>query len=218
MQNEITRDRIQQLIERKKVDMATLSRIGGKNHSYIFQFLTKGTPKELPESFRRKIEEHFELPDGYLTGKETQRTTLYDGQDNDFASKKTAYGFSDKIPVYGYAAGSVDRIAINEGRIVEMRQRGRALESVDDGYYVTVIGDSMEPQMQAGDYLAVNPRMAPVKNRPCVVQFNNGEAVAKIFLSMNDKSVTVQQLNPPRNIQYDMKDVLAVSAVRAIEW
>lgn len=124
---------------------------------------------------------------------------------------------TDKVPVYGYVAGSTDRVAINEGRIIGMRDRGPALAYARDGFYVTVIGDSMEPRLRPGEFVAVNPSLPPLKGDECVVQFRNGEAVVKTFIGMAEKELMVSQYNPPKKLTFDMHEVLSVYPVVAIE-
>lgn len=43
---------------------------------------------------------------------------------------------TSRVPVYGYAAGSTDRVAINEGGIVGMRDRGNSLSYVQNGSFI----------------------------------------------------------------------------------
>lgn len=119
---------------------------------------------------------------------------------------------SDLVPVYGYVSGGTDRIAINEGKIIEMRPRVAALEHVKDGYYLIVRGDSMAPALKNGHYLAVSPGHPPIKGEACAVCFKNGEAVVKIFMGMDDKNVIVEQLNPKKTLKYDRKEVETVAA------
>lgn len=219
MTKDVTRELLRDLIDERKSDMATISKMAGKNHSYIYQYLNRGSPRKLPEDVREAIETFFKKPNGYLTGRPVHRDDDNMQPPNRAPTKvRNLVGLSDRVPVYGYAAGSIDRVAINEGRIVEMRERGRALQDVQDGYYITVIGESMEPLMRAGDYLAVVPGMPPQKGRPCVVQFKSGEAVAKIFNKVDGTKAKVRQLNPEKTLEYELKEILSISAVKSIEW
>ena len=137
---------------------------------------------------------------------------------NESQSNPTALNENDTAPVYGYAAGSNEKIALNTGQIVEHRTRGNALRNTPDGFYVVAIGDSMEPACEAGFYLAVNPMMPPAKGKLCVIEFNDGHAVVKAFKTMDENSVKVKQYNPIKDIEYKREEVKTVYAVQSVEW
>ena len=53
--NHPARRAIVEALEQRGTDMAALSKALGRNHAYIQQFLTRGTPGELKERDRRAI-------------------------------------------------------------------------------------------------------------------------------------------------------------------
>lgn len=207
------RQRLQQLLDDHGEDMASISRdVAQKNHSYLYQYFKKGTPRRLPEDVREAIEDHFEKPRGFLKGK-TQNH-----HNDDFTQPETRPLIaSDRVPVYGYVAGSTDRVAINDGKIIGMRERGPALAYAKEGFYVTVIGDSMEPRLRAGEYVAVNPSLPPIKGDECVVQYIDGEAIVKTFISQDAFNLKVSQYNPKKVLEISVKEIVSVYPVVAIE-
>lgn len=132
-------------------------------------------------------------------------------------SSQKINGLSDKVPVYGYAAGSSDRVALNEGAIVGMRERGNSLSYAKNGFYVVVIGDSMEPRLRPGELVAVNPALPPIRGDECVIEYQGGEAVVKTFISMDDTKITVSQYNPPKKFDIKRESVVRILQVVAIE-
>lgn len=75
----------------------------------------------------------------------------------------------------------------------------------------------MSPKANPGDYAAVNPSMPLVRGKGCVIEFNNGEAIYKVFDSKDDKTVTVIQYNPPQTLKFNMKEIRNIYRVSAIE-
>lgn len=204
--------------------MATVSKAIGKNHAYIYQFLTKSVPKKLPEDAREALGSYFNVDPEFFRD---PTEPVYKKPPNELPQKNHDYSFSqpnvhplmatDKVPVYGYVAGSTDRVAINEGRIIGMRDRGPALAYAREGFYVMVIGDSMEPRLRPGEYVAVNPVLPPIRGDECVVQFINAEAIVKTFVSQTADTLTVSQYNPKKNLTFHTNEVLSVYPVVAIE-
>lgn len=210
-----TREKLRLLLIQKGVDYATLSRAIGKNQTYIQQYITKGTPRKLDGDDRRAICRYLGEMEDCLD--DAPATPQKHHEINPKQINVMALPSDSLAPVYGYVAGSSDRVAINDGRIVGMRQRGPALAYSKDGFYVTVIGDSMEPRLRPGEFVAVNPALPPMKGDECVVQFQNGEAIVKTFVSQDEKNLTVKQYNPPKTMKFPVSEVSAVYPVVAIE-
>ena len=65
------RGRLRGLCSERGESLAALSRLVGKNDAYLQQFLTKGTPRRLPEEVRRTLARYFSVPESMLGGPET---------------------------------------------------------------------------------------------------------------------------------------------------
>lgn len=195
------RELLRRLIDENGADMAFVSqKVAGRNHSYLHQYFKKGSPRRLPEDARNAIEDFFKKPRGFLSGEYAQTPVA------------ARQGLMEGVPVYGYASGAASTLAINDGAIV-----GYIPERVPgmggDGFYLIVEGDSMEPALEQGDKLAVSRVMPPKKGRYCVVEFIDGSAVVKRFISKTDKKFICEQLNPPKALEFDMKEITAIYAV-----
>lgn len=61
------REHIKQLIADKGINMAEISRMAGKAHSHLFQYITKKTPKRLDEVTRKILARALEVNEQELT-------------------------------------------------------------------------------------------------------------------------------------------------------
>lgn len=64
------RARVLQLAEERKVSLASLSRLVGKNASYLQQFATRGSPKRLGEDERLMLAKFFGVDERELGARE----------------------------------------------------------------------------------------------------------------------------------------------------
>jgi hypothetical protein len=62
------REELQRLIDERREDYASLSRLLGRNAAYIQQFMKRGTPKKLPEDERRVLARYFGVHEEKLGG------------------------------------------------------------------------------------------------------------------------------------------------------
>jgi hypothetical protein len=53
------RSRLLALVAERKTDLATVSRAIPRNHAYLQQFVTRGTPRNLSEEVRESLGRHF---------------------------------------------------------------------------------------------------------------------------------------------------------------
>ena len=118
-------------------DLAGLSRLLGKNHAYLHQYIWKGSPRELRERDLRTI---LEALDGSLS-------TAVDGH--------------VKIPQHSFRAGmggggvienetAEDHLSLPRSYLQQMQLASADLISIE------VDGDSMSPTLESGDRVMIN--------------------------------------------------------------
>lgn len=100
----------------------------------------------------------------------------------------------------------------NEGSIIE-RIPDRVPGMGNDGFYLIVSGDSMEPIFEQGDKLAVSRALPPRKGRYCVIEFIDSTAAVKRFVGRTDKELVCEQLNPKKTLKFNMNEVVNIYAV-----
>src|SRR6187551_1784518 len=62
------RERLAELAEGRGVSLAALSRLIGRNGTYLQQFITKGSPRRLAEGDRRTLAQFFGVAEAELGG------------------------------------------------------------------------------------------------------------------------------------------------------
>ena len=122
-----------------------------------------------------------------------------------------------KVPVLGFAAGSITGFNIIRDEPIDYVKRPPALENVVDGYALFIRGSSMEPIYPENELVFVHPHKVPTKGDFVIIQQSstNGEPVAfiKRLAGKNDTYLIATQLNPPLTIQYKAETIIAVHKV-----
>lgn len=92
-----------------------------------------------------------------------------------------------------------------------------SLATVPNAYAVYVVGDSMLERFRAGEVVFVHPYMPVRKGDDCVVQIeaSNGERTGwiKRFVSQDNKTLKLQQLNPKKMISFPSGSVVSVHKI-----
>lgn len=124
----------------------------------------------------------------------------------------TAYAELREMPVYGLSAGRESTYSISKAHIISRKRANIALIG-ENGFFVTVVGDTMEPLFEEGQVLSVNPDYPLVKGKPCLIETINNESLIRRFISRNDKSLQCQQLNPMQTQVLKMAEIVRVSRI-----
>ncbi|MGA0595642.1 S24 family peptidase [Enterovirga sp. CN4-39] len=92
-----------------------------------------------------------------------------------------------------------------------------ALLSVPEAYAVYVVGDSMEPRYFAGETVYVHPSKPARRGDFVVLQVRTAsDAVVgyiKRLVRTSEVSITVEQLNPEKQMTFELADVVAVHRI-----
>jgi phage repressor protein C with HTH and peptisase S24 domain len=123
-----------------------------------------------------------------------------------------------QIPLFSSALAGSDG-AVTIGEAMEMTDAPAILSSVKDAYAVRVSGESMEPRYYSGETAYVHPTM-PVKRGDFVVaqiaeNGNEGaiQGFVKRFISIDDKQLVLEQLNPRKEIKFTRNRVRFVHKI-----
>ncbi len=134
-----------------------------------------------------------------------------------YAQKSGSYQDLREVPVYGVSAGRDMSYAISKSHIIGKKKSNSELMGAN-GFYVTVIGDSMEPLFEEGQVLAVNPDQPLLKGKPCLIETVNNETLIRKFISRNEKILQCQQMNPPEKHSIKLAEIVRVSRIVAQEF
>lgn len=125
---------------------------------------------------------------------------------------KGAKALQEDAPVYGSTGARDGKYVLKDTFIIEKRPKN-ITSMGPKGFYIMVVGDSMEPLFEEGSLLAVNPDLPLVKGKPCVIQTVNNQTVVKKFISRNAREVVVEQLSPKRTTTYSVKEIVKIHRI-----
>lgn len=122
-----------------------------------------------------------------------------------------------KIPLYAYAAGSLDGEEVMFNTPYDYIERPGFIGSTAKAYAVRVIGDSMEPRYFTGEIVYAVRGILPRRGDFVVVQFKQDgsiRAFVKQFLALDNGIVRLRQYNPAEDFEIDRADVVAMDCVK----
>ncbi|MCE9507075.1 MAG: helix-turn-helix domain-containing protein [Alphaproteobacteria bacterium] len=118
------------------------------------------------------------------------------------------------VPVYGYAAGSLQKgLNLSNGDVVDWVIRHPAQFGITNAFAVYVFSDSMEPRYFRGELVYIHPGRPPEMNRDCIIEMKNGDAYIKRFLRQGEDRIRVAQFNPPEEKDIPKDEIKMVYAV-----
>lgn len=204
------------------LDMKEVSLRIGHSHSYLQQFLKRGTPKELKERDREALARILGVPENELRGTSPALAakpyikssgTVAEAQPDIKLSDsghiridsplQIAAVFGDRdLPVFGTAQGGSGALIVTD-LAVDYVVRPAPLLRVRDGYGMIVTGDSMSPKIESGDTVLVNPNIPPRNGDTCVFRCHQDDgtvlAIVKRLRRFNDDTWFVSQHNPQKD-------------------
>jgi phage repressor protein C with HTH and peptisase S24 domain len=209
------RAELERLIGERGDDFAGLSRLVGKNASYIQQYIKRGTPRRLPEEVRRQLAEYFGVPEQRLGGPDP-----------------ASFVHVPQILVPRYAvrvqagAGALNPF---DKPIDHVAFDARWLKSLGaaDAHSLAIIeveGDSMFPTLSDGDDILVDHSPAARRLRDGVFVLRTDDALIVKRLAVNpaDRTVSIKSDNERypdfEGVPLDRVDLVArvVTAIKAI--
>lgn len=116
-----------------------------------------------------------------------------------------ATGVGGEIMLYGAVEGGSGAMIISNDPVGTV-ERPTPLQGVKEGYAVTIVGHSMEPEFEPGDVAFVNPR-APIMNDTTCIFFTNNQsddrAMIKRLVRQTATHWYLRQWNPPEGKERD---------------
>lgn len=148
------------------MSLAALSRLIGRNGTYLQQFMTKGSPRRLAESDRRVLAEFFGVPEAELGGAAVP-------------DSRAGGEFVDvpRLPLdasAGPGALAAEELPFDAFRFSThwLRRQGLDAKMLSA---IAVAGDSMEPVLRDGDEILVDRTPRPLRDGIHVIRL--GEAL-----------------------------------------
>lgn len=186
-------------------ELSNLSKLIGRNHAYLQQFLKRGVPRDLPEPVRRKLARQMGIPEADLRPHEDDHIPSEEILDEKPAAARPLNGIVEIDVRAGMGGGGT-----LEGR--EVRQAGNYADPVKDEAWhfpaqfmreevrapqsrVIVIetqGDSMAPTISSGDRVVVDTgHMVPSPDGIYALRDRYGYIVVKRLQTMRGGKIRV---------------------------
>lgn len=147
-------------MERHGVDCAQLSRLIGRNPSYIQQYLQRGSPRQLAERDRALIAQFLNVTEGAL-GAPARAASAHDAPVAvprlDIAASAGGGGFAGgEAPVahFGFDRDWLRQLGVRAGALSLLRVRGDSMApTLDDGDDILIDGDDAGERLRDGIYV-----------------------------------------------------------------
>lgn len=197
MDSTAIRQRLDALIASRGEDYASLSRLLGRNASYIQQFIKRGVPRRLSESDRRILASHFGIAEHLLGGPAEGARPLFNRPG--LARAADDYVLIPQYQVRASAGpGSLPEtespsasIAFQAGFI-----RDLSASPADSLAILTVDGDSMFPTLANGDQILVDiADRTAARDGIYVLRVDDAVMVKRLSLNPATRRLTIQSDN-----------------------
>ena len=197
------RERLTSLASETGNSLAALSRMIGRNSSYLQQYITKGSPRKLEEEDRRRLAEFFGVTESELGAPE---------------EKSSSRGEWVEVPRLaleasaGPGATAAEEIPFDAFRFSRRWLRENGLDPAQLSA-IRVIGDSMDPLLRGGDEILVDRTPRAFREGVHVVRL--GEALhVKLLQAVPPDRLRLISKNPAYEpVEVAMEDVDVVGRV-----
>ncbi len=209
MENAGPQQRLVALSLERGVSLSELSRLIGRNPSYLQQFVRKGSPRKLEETDRRTLSRFFGVDESELGAPE----------EISFAtSRESRAGDWLDVPrlELGVSAGP-GAAALGEGTIGVFRfSRPWLRENGFDAAMlsaISVIGDSMEPTLRDGDEILVDRSPRPLRDGIHVVRLDETLLVKRLDASRPGRLVLISDNRSYQPVEVPLDEAEVIGRV-----
>ena len=203
MESDDPRANLLSLSEENAVSLSALSRMLGKNPSYLQQFVRKGSPRKLDETDRGKLARFFGIEEHWL-GQAQDISYAEPGAEDWLAVPRLALGAAA-----GAGAISAEEQSIGALRFSRawLREQGLASEALSA---IEVTGDSMEPTLRDGDEILVERSATPARDGIHVVRRDETLLVKRVDLSSPGRITLISdnRAYPPYELPLDEVEIV----------
>ncbi len=118
------------------------------------------------------------------------------------------------IPLYGWVgASSENRLQLAEQSIRGFVPMHPRQATTRDAFALEVSDISMSPRYEPGEIIYLAPNRWPAKQQDGVIVTTNGHGFLKRFVRRDNNRLVFHQLNPEREIEFDISELANIHAV-----
>ena len=198
------RERLAALARERGSSLAALSRMLGRNSTYLQQFISKGSPRKLEEEDRRRLAQFFGVGEAELGAPED---LSYEPRGEWVEVPRLPLEASAGPGAVGAAEIAFDAFRFSRRWLREQGLEPALLSSI------RVLGDSMDPLLRDGDEILVDRTPRPFREGVHVVRL--GEALhVKLLQAVPPGGLRLISKNPAYEpVEVPMADVDVVGRV-----
>lgn len=192
-----------------RLTLQDLSVRAGKNKSYVQQFVTKGTPKRLPEDLRHFLARELQVPEESLRPAYTlpPSSAPLALPAPATALRPRAVPTSDTdVPVYS------DQGIIDPTRPLEYTPRPPALVGAGNGVFAVYMSET-SARLRPGDLAFIRPAQPPRQGDTVLVLQNDVVSAAGDLTEIKGDSVTVLTGTGPATFERSAARILKVAYI-----
>ena len=198
------RERLSELARERGNSLAALSRMLGRNATYLQQFITKGSPRKLEEDDRRKLAQFFGVGEAELGASED---LSYDGGGDWVDVPRLPLEASAGSGAVGAAELPFDAFRFSRRWLREQGLEQDMLSSI------RVMGDSMEPLLRDGDEILVDRTPRAFREGIHVVRLGDALHVKLLQAVPPDRMRLISKNPAYETVEVGMADVDVVGRV-----
>jgi phage repressor protein C with HTH and peptisase S24 domain len=198
------RERLAGLARERGSSLAALSRMLGRNSTYLQQFITKGSPRKLEEVDRGKLAQFFGVAEAELGGLED---LSYDRRGDWVEVPRLPLEASAGSGAVGAAEIAFDAFRFSRRWLREQGLEPAMLSSI------RVLGDSMDPLLRDGDEILVDRTPRPFREGVHVVRLGEALHVKLLQAVPPDRLRLVSRNAAYEPVEVAMADVDVVGRV-----
>jgi phage repressor protein C with HTH and peptisase S24 domain len=211
---------LDQIIRERGADYAALSRLLGRNPTYIQQFIKRGVPRKLDEDDRRKLALHLDVSEDLLGAPGNRIVSQAPGR-TEAAVQEADYVL---IPRYDISASAGSgALADSERRETSMAFQTRFVRSIASGgidalHVIAVEGDSMSPTLSHGDHILVDTAdRERLRDGIYVIRSDDALLVKRLCVNPANRQLAIRSDNPAYPSWQDMPPD-SVDVIGRVAW
>ena len=214
------RQRLDALINASGEDYASLSRLIGRNPTYIQQFVKRGVPRRLSEDDRRKLAAHFGIAERLLGGPPERAGHAVMAR-HDTRSRDSDYVLIPHLDI-GASAGP-GALTDGEQPVAVLAFQSSYVRTITAGRpealsVIHVEGDSMLPTLADGDNILVDTDdRERLRDGIYVLRTDDALLVKRLSVNPATKRLTIRSDNDAYP-SWDNCDPATVSVIGRVVW
>lgn len=205
---EHVREELDRLIQQRRLGYSSISRMIGRNSSYIQQFIKRGSPRKLDDDDRRTLASFFGVDEQVLGG---PPALMRDGLiEIPVLNVDASAGFG----AIAESETAHTRFGFDERWLARLTRAKSASLSI-----IHVLGDSMEPTLSDGDEVLVDAsdQGSRLRDGIYVLRADDALVVKRVTLKPGGRKITISSDNPAYP-SWDDVDRSEIQVVGRVIW